>query len=216
MVKKKDKPGSAALRQLLVAAAVGAAGYIGLQMIIAVKLAVAGAWVLAAGSLMVMIWLSVWRLDGRQTKAHVEQEDTGRALRDGLLLVASFASLGALVLLLVEASNAQGTQKVIHVLAGLGVIIMSWALVHSLFTLRYTRLYYGKSDGGIDFNDKAAPSYKDFAYLAFTVGMTFQVSDTVITSPQIRAVVLRQALLSYIFGTAIIATTINAVASLAG
>lgn len=214
MVKKKDKPGSDALRQLLLAGLIGVAGYIGLQLQTTPKLATAGAWIIGTGSLLAMIWLSVWRLDGPQTKAHVEREDTGRALRDTLLLIASFASLGALILLLVEASQAHGNQKMLLVLAGLGVIAMSWSLVHSLFGLRYARLYYGHAQGGIDFNDKAMPSYKDFAYLAFTVGMTFQVSDTVISSRHIRAAVLRQALLSYVFGTAIIATTINAVASL--
>jgi uncharacterized membrane protein len=46
--------------------------------------------------------------------------------------------------------------------------------------------------------------------------MTFQVSDTVLRSTALRRTVLRQALLSYLFGTGILATTIDLVASLRG
>jgi uncharacterized membrane protein len=59
-----------------------------------------------------------------------------------------------------------------------------------------------------------APDYRDFAYTAFTVGMTFQVSDTDITSQEMRRAVLRHALLSFLFGAVILATTINVIAGL--
>ena len=45
--------------------------------------------------------------------------------------------------------------------------------------------------------------------------MTFQVSDTDIQSTQIRANVLRQALLSYLFGAVILAAAINLVVGIA-
>jgi uncharacterized membrane protein len=76
------------------------------------------------------------------------------------------------------------------------------------------RLYYSHPAGGIDFNQQAPPRFSDFAYLAFTVGMTFQVSDTDLQTPTVRAAVLRQALLSYLLGAVILATTINLVAGL--
>jgi uncharacterized membrane protein len=99
---------------------------------------------------------------------------------------------------------------------GLGVasVVLSWALVHTLYTLRYAALYYGEPAGGIDFTSAEPPTYRDFAYLSFTIGMTFQVSDTPVQSPVMRRTVLRHALLSYLFGTGILATTINLVASL--
>ncbi len=66
--------------------------------------------------------------------------------------------------------------------------------------------------GGVGFNEPDPPKYSDFAYLAFTVGMTFQVSDTNLESKAMRTTVLRQAWISYVFGAAIIAITINLVA----
>jgi Protein of unknown function (DUF1345) len=74
-------------------------------------------------------------------------------------------------------------------------VIVSWAVVHTTYALKYARLYYLGANGGIDFHDRDEPSYKDFAYLAFTVGMTFQVSDSEINARDIRATLLKQALL---------------------
>jgi uncharacterized membrane protein len=80
--------------------------------------------------------------------------------------------------------------------------------------LRYAVLYYSGSIGGIDFNQKDPPRFADFAYLAFTLGMTYQVSDTNLQSAQIRAAALRHGLLSFVFGSMILATTVNLVAGL--
>jgi uncharacterized membrane protein len=96
-----------------------------------------------------------------------------------------------------------------------GSVAAAWAVVHTVFTLRYALLYYGGPDGGVNFNQKEDPAYADFAYLAFTIGMTYQVSDTDLQTRPIRATALRQALLSYLLGAVILAVTINLVAGLA-
>jgi uncharacterized membrane protein len=78
----------------------------------------------------------------------------------------------------------------------------------------HARGYYQQPIGGIDFNQAQAPAYLDFAYFSFTLGMTFQVSDTNITTSPIRRVALHHALLSYLFGAVILAVAINVAASL--
>jgi uncharacterized membrane protein len=93
-------------------------------------------------------------------------------------------------------------------------VALSWAMVHTVFTLRYARTYYSKSQGGIDFNESDPPTYLDFAYLSLTIGMTFQVSDTNLTSKPIRRIALAHAAFSYLFGAVIVALVINVVASL--
>jgi uncharacterized membrane protein len=130
-----------------------------------------------------------------------------------LLLSASLASLVAVAVVLVAANSAHGSNR--WLLAGLAAasVALSWLLIHTLFTLRYARLYH-RGDGGISFNQSDPPRYLDFAYLAFTIGMTFQVSDTAIQSSAVRAAALRHALLSYLFGAVILATTVNFVVSL--
>src|SRR5580693_3356916 len=101
--------------------------------------------------------------------------------------------------------------------AGLALVsvFVSWTLVHTVFTLKYARRYCSGTAGGIDFNGTGAPDYPDFAYLAFTIGMTFQVSDTDIQSKAIRRTALRHAWLSFPLVAVIIATSINLVSGLA-
>ena len=80
--------------------------------------------------------------------------------------------------------------------------------------LRYAKLFYQGKPEGVNFNEDALPDYADFLYLALTIGMTFQVSDTNLTTKAIRRTALRHAVLSYMYGALIIATTINLIAGL--
>ena len=77
-----------------------------------------------------------------------------------------------------------------------------------------TRTYSSEPIGGIDFNEDDPPNYLDFSYLALTIGMTYQVSDTNLTRKSIRRTALSHALLSYVFGAVIVALVINVVSSL--
>src|SRR5665811_390108 len=171
-------------------------------------------WAAASLTYMAWVWLVIGRLDAQQTALHAVREDPSRAISDVLVLIASLASLGAVAIILVEARSAPAARG--GVLAGLAVasVVLSWLLLHTLFTLRYASLYYRDEVGGVDFNQQEPPQYSDFAYLAFTIGMTFQVSDTNVERHTIRSTALRHALLSYIFGSFILATTINLVVGL--
>jgi uncharacterized membrane protein len=170
-------------------------------------------WDAAAMSFSAWSWAGVAGMDADKTAAHSRMEDPTRAATDVLLLTASVASLIAVGVVLVSAGSSPGSDK--GLLAGLGAasVAVSWLVVHTLFTLRYARLYHS-TGGGVDFNQDDPPRYLDFAYLAFTIGMTFQVSDTNLTSPAIRAAALRHALLSYLFGAVILATSVNFIVNL--
>jgi len=160
------------------------------------------------------IWLTIWRLDDTLTPDFAAREDPSRATTDVTIIVASVASLAALGVVLVEASHDQGAARLWQVGLGVVSVVLSWVLVHTIFMLRYAELYYTEPEGGVEFDGVKQPSYADFAYLAFTMGMTFQVSDTGFKSTKFRTTALRHALLSYLFGTVIVATTINLVAGL--
>jgi uncharacterized membrane protein len=171
-------------------------------------------WDAAAAVFVGWTWRSIWPMDAAQTARHAAQEDPSRTATDLFLLIAAVASLLAVGLVIVTAGNKGGLFEGVQVGLGVASVVLSWTVVHTVFTLRYSRLYYSGPDGGIDFNEDDPPRYSDFAYLAFTIGMTFQVSDTDLKTKDIRATALRQALLSYLFGTVIVATTINLIAGL--
>ena len=174
-------------------------------------------WDAAATVFSSWTWMAIASMNAAQTSTHATREDPGRAQTDLIVVLAAVASLAAVGAVLLTAGSGKGGAE--DAVAGFGVlsVALTWFTVHTLFTLRYARLYYLGSPGGIDFNQKTPPPrYLDFAYLAFTIGMTYQVSDTDLQTPLIRATALRHALLSYLFGAVILAATINLIAGLAG
>jgi uncharacterized membrane protein len=160
------------------------------------------------------IWLVIWPMGATDTAAKARSVDPNRAASDILTLSAAVASIGAVGIVLVGANSARGLTADMLAAFGLISIAISWFTVHTIFTLRYALLYYEGAEGGVSFNQDEPPCYRDFAYLALTLGMTFQVSDTDLEATAIRATALRHALLSYLFGTVILAATINLIAGL--
>ena len=170
------------------------------------------AWDAAAVVFLVWTWRTILPADGEQTSTLAVREDPSRGAADVVLLLAAVASLVGVGLVLFQSRSEIAPE--LGVGLGLTSVVLSWAVVHTVFTLRYARLYYTGGEGGISFNCSERPGYSDFAYLSFTIGMTFQVSDTNLESQLLRRTALRHALLSYLFGAVIIATTINLVSGL--
>ena len=174
-------------------------------------------WDVAAALFVVWVWTSAGRFDPDETHRFATREDDSRVSAQLLILSASVVSLAGVGFDLLKASES-GTASghVALVSAALLTVVLSWATVHTAFALRYAHEYYLQPVGGIDFKSGSdyAPDYRDFAYVAFVVGMTFQVSDTDITRRQIRRTVLQHSLLAYLFGAVIIAVVINIVAQI--
>ena len=175
-------------------------------------IAVLAGWAVAASGLLLWVWRISWPRDPEGTKRLAEEE--GRThVTDTVVLSAAVASLAAVVEALLRSGSGDAVGVAIVVL-GVLVVILSWALVNTVFALKYARMYYSGGDGGIDFGQPEPPAYSDFAYLAFTVGMSFAVSDTSVVDTSIRKVGLGHALLSYLFGTVVIAVAVNLVTNL--
>jgi uncharacterized membrane protein len=176
--------------------------------------ALSSAWGATALVTAVQIWWRIWPMDAAATAKHAQAEDYSRAISDLVVISAGVASLVAIGFALVEARHHSGIAKGLLILLAVFVVAVSWTAMHLVFTVRYGDLYYDDPVGGVDFNQQSRPDYRDFTYFAFTVGMTFQVSDTTVTDRSIRRQVTRHALLSYLFGAVIVAMAINGVASL--
>jgi uncharacterized membrane protein len=176
--------------------------------------ALTGAWGVTALVIVVSVWVRIYPMDAGQTKAHARAEDFSRPASDLAVLAASVGSLGAIAYTVHRAGNSHGATKALLIALAVAVVALSWLTVHTLYLLRYGDVYYGDPVGGIDFNDDEPPDYHDFAYLALTIGMTFQVSDTSLTSKAMRRVAIRHALLAFLFVAVILALSINTVATL--
>jgi uncharacterized membrane protein len=202
-----------ARNRVLTSAAVGVITFVLVFVKEPWQVAMLAAWNAAALTLVVWTFLVVWGKDGAATAAAATRVDDSRATADLLLVSAAVASLAGIAFGLVKAAQEGGPLE--GTLTGFAVmsVVLSWLLVQVVYMLRYARLYYAHG-GGIDFNEDKEPDYRDFAYLAFTIGMTYQVSDTNLTCTDVRRAALRHALLSFVFGTSIIAVMINVVAGL--
>lgn len=202
-------------QRLLVAAPLGLAAATVIAFLLPWQLSVLAGWDVAGAFIVGSVWSFVAVLDAAATKRVATREDDSRAVADLITVAASLVSLVGVILGLAHARNHAGA--VSSVLTGVAVltVFLSWITIHTLFVLRYAHLYYSEPVGGIVFADvDAEPDYMDFVYVAFTIGMTFQVSDTGIAKPAIRRAVIRHALLSYVFGTVIVGVTINVVGNL--
>ena len=208
--------GASALRRLAVA---GAAG-----VVVAGAVVAAGAWQLGllvgwnATALAFLLTIApiLLRADAEATAALAVREDLNREIARLVLLAASTASLVAVGLALELARRETGMDRALLLTLSAATVVVSWTVVNTLFTLRYAHLYYRLPADGIDFGDTSnePPDFRDFAYLAFTIGMTYQVSDTVLRSRRVRRTVLVHALISYVFGVVIVAAGVNTVAGL--
>jgi uncharacterized membrane protein len=190
---------------LVAAAVVAVSGVPGLAVLVG--------WSVAAIGVLIWVWRVCWPQDAGGTKRLAEEEGNTHTT-DTVVLVGAVASLVAVVEALVRSASSQDAVAVVSVVVGVLVVVLSWALVNTVFALKYARLYYEDEDGGIDFHQDQPPAYSDFAYLAFTVGMTFAVSETEPCGSAVRKIALGHALLSYLFGTVVIAVAVNLVTNL--
>ena len=178
------------------------------------------AWDTFCLSMILLSWILFFATTPNELCTIVEKQDDGLKVIFMIVLVAVCLSLFGTLLLL--SSKVESTfNKVFHTIVSLSPVLLSWILLHTTFTVRYAHLYHdhnklntGTNVGGIDFPCKEQPDYIDFAYFSFVIGMTFQVSDVVVSSRVIRRFVLMHSLISFVFNTIIVALTINTIAGL--
>lgn len=164
-------------------------------------------------------WIRIMTNDAKATRRSAAAEDPGRTLVSALALLASAFSLFSALMVMRVARQVSHEVRDIRVGACVFAVGMAWVLTHTVYTLRYAHLFYRDDHegvGGLDFPGGAPPSYLDFAYFSFTVGMCFQVSDVAVSSPQIRRAVLAHAILSFVYNTTIVALVLNLVIGLMG
>lgn len=146
-----------------------------------------------------------------EARRRAEALDRNRWVILAAVLAAVLASLGAVVL---DLSAVQGAPGFWRVTLALATVLLSWCFVHVLFANHYAHEH--RLRGGLVFPGGGdEPDLGEFLYLAFTVGMTAQVSDVSTSSPAMRRLVLAHGLVSFLFNAAVVAAAVNIVAGLA-
>jgi uncharacterized membrane protein len=146
-------------------------------------------------------------------RQHSASNDANRPL---ILIVTSLLTIVALAAVSGELDGARNAQ-LMSIVKLVGTLLLIWVFANSVYALHYAHAYYTLSDetdedvGGIEFPGTETPSYSDFLYFAFTLGMTFQTSDTNITAPGIRRISLLHSFAAFLFSIGLIAFTINVI-----
>jgi uncharacterized membrane protein len=179
-------------------------------------------WISFALMLIILDWIIILSSHPREVRLLAKIQDSSRILIVLIVLAASLASLVAIIFLLKSAKGHSKADFNEHIILSISAVIVSWWLVHTIFTLLYAHLYYDtdtdsgetKTIGGLMFPGNEEPDYMDFVYFSFVIGMTFQVSDVEISSRYIRRFAILHALMSFAFNTAILALSINVISGL--
>jgi len=173
------------------------------------------AWCLGTATFLVLAWMLAVAFDAPRTRARAQAQDQAGWTLFALLLLSSFASVGAIALMLQHVKDLSTLQRLGHLTLSMAALAASWLLVQTIFAFRYAHLYYqselhGHPQGaGLEFPGKLAPDYFDFLYYAHVVGMTSQVSDVVVTSRHMRRLTLLHSLTAFAFNMLVLALSIN-------
>ncbi|HEX6674164.1 MAG TPA: DUF1345 domain-containing protein [Actinomycetes bacterium] len=206
-----------AMRRTVIVASIGLVVAVVVLWFVTWRMAMVAGWDAAASIFLATIWPIVIRADGSHTAQLAMREDETSASAAALLLGASVVSLLGVGFALSLAGRESGPPRVLLIGVAVLTVVLSWTVVNTVYTLRYADLHFASRAVGIAFGDSAGqepPTYRDFAYVAFTIGMTYQVSDTTVRDPRIRRTVLSHALLSYLFGVVIVGGAVNLIAGL--
>lgn len=178
-------------------------------------------WISFSLTVILLNWVVILSSHPREVQKIARIQDSSQTFIFLFVIVASLMSLGA-ILFLLSSSKSHGGHVTGHIFLAMTSVIVSWWLVHTIFTLRYAHLFYDedtddgetKPFGGLRFPHDIEPDYLDFVYFSFVIGMTFQVSDIEITKRDIRRLAWIHGLISFAFNTAIVALSINIISSL--
>jgi uncharacterized membrane protein len=206
-----------AMRRAVIVGSIGLVVAVVLLWFVPWGMAVVAGWDAAAVAFLISVWPIIVRAESSHVAQLAKREDETRGSATVLLLGASVASLLGVGFALILAGRHSGQVQVLLVGVAVLTVVLSWTVVNTVFTLRYADQSFGSEAGAITFGDGdrvEEPTYRDFAYVAFTIGMCYQVSDTAVRDRRIRRTVLSHALLSYVFGVAIVGGSVNLIAGL--
>jgi uncharacterized membrane protein len=196
-----------------VAAIVGVVGALLAALLGVAELSALVGWAVASAVFLVWAWSQAWPADRERTRSLARHEDESRTLVDALIIIATLLSVVLVVFALIRSQEKDAVGSAAAILAVVGVVA-SWAIVNTVYAFKYARMYYLDENHRFDFDQDDDPCYSDFAFTAFSIGMAYSASNVTESSTASRRIAMGHALLSYFFGTFVVAVAINLVTSL--
>jgi uncharacterized membrane protein len=182
------------------------------------------AWDIGASFTLAALFIGLRKSSVETIKRRALRQDGGKWAVLVFALVAATASLVVIASEMPLVKNAGGFEQAARVVFVTFTVVLAWAFIHTMFALHYAHDYYMETDLSapvpntqsqrLVFPGDRLPTYGDFLYFSFTIGMTFQVSDVQIADAEMRRVALLHGATSFFYTTGILALAINLVAGL--
>jgi len=207
--------GSTALHRFALATAIGALGYAALYAALAWDSRLIASWNIGTLCYLVLAWTRILRSDAKTTRTHASVEDASRFVMLLVILGCACASLVAIGYVVSGVEELEFWPRAGHIALSICALMFSWLVIQTVFTFHYAHLYYESAERRppLEFPGGKDPDYLDFAYYAFVVGMTTQVSDVAVTTRRLRGFTLVHAVFAFVFNMAVLALAINIIAS---
>jgi uncharacterized membrane protein len=179
-------------------------------------------WILGLGSYLVLLGIVIVSADGPMTQQRVSKDEPNRIALMVLTVFASIFGTGIVgVLLTAVGKHSLGHSRLLLVMSVVAVLL-AWFYLHTAFGQHYARLYYEAKDihgrpfkegrrSGFHFPGTETPTYLDFFYVAFTLALTYSMSDVNVESELMRRTVLLHSLVSFFFYSTVLAGVLNAI-----
>ena len=171
-------------------------------------------WDIGIALYLVLAFHMMARSDVHRIRHRAAAQDEGQFM---ILVLTVGAALASLAAIFVELASSGGHRQPSHLALATVTILLSWAVIHTIFALHYAHEFYDDDAGsvrGMAFpGGDEEPDYWDFVYFSFVIGMTSQVSDVGVTRKEIRRTVAAHGIVSFLFNAALLALTVNIAAS---
>jgi uncharacterized membrane protein len=208
-----------AMQRLAVVIAVGIAAYFAQPPFISWHTRAVASWDLSVLIYLGLAWWLIASSDAASTRDHALSQDQSGYVIFLFVVVAACASVVAIGFVASTIRQLAFWWRTWHIALTIAALIASWLLIQTVFAFHYARRYYAilhrerTATPALLFPGGREPDYLDFAYYAFVVGMTSQVSDVAVTSRSMRRLTLVHSVLAFVFNIAVLALSINIIAS---
>jgi uncharacterized membrane protein len=206
-------------RRLGTALAVAAVAFLVQPDSIAWHTRAVASWDLGTLAYLGLAWLLIGRTDARVARDHALSQDQSGYVMFLFVVGAACASIVAIGFVAGTIRDLPFWARAWHLALTITALVSSWLLIQTVFAFHYAHRYYvaprGEPTGiaSLQFPGGREPDYLDFAYYAFVVGMTSQVSDVAVASRSMRRLTMIHGILAFIFNIAGLALSINIIAT---
>ena len=208
-----------AMQRLAVVMAVGVVAYFAQPLSISWHTRAVASWDLSVLVYLCLAWWLIASTDAASTRDHALSQDQSGYVIFLFVVVAACASVVAIGFVVSTTRELSFWSRTWHLALTIGALISSWLLIQTVFAFHYAHRYYAilhrerTTTPELHFPGGKEPDYLDFAYYSFVVGMTSQVSDVAVTSRSMRRLTLVHSVLAFVFNMAVLALSINIIAS---